>query len=101
MKQVMTDVHNAVTARIPMKQLITQYWSAITRVGLTPQEVMGMKAETHAQEISALINATISAAELDQVLFKTAACLWDGALYLYCKRKCNKTNHGCLSLILR
>lgn len=65
----MTDVHKAVTAGVPMKQLVTQFWSAITRCGLTPQDVMGMKAETHGAEIASLMNALISAAELDQVLF--------------------------------
>lgn len=65
--QVMTDVHNAVTAKVPMKQIITQYWAAMVRSGLTPQDVMGMKAQTHGSEIAALLNATISAAELDQV----------------------------------
>ena len=67
--QSITGAHEVRTAGVPLKQMITQFYGAMIKTGLTPEDMMKWEAEKNGEEVAAFVNSVISAAEMDQVFF--------------------------------
>ena len=63
----MSAINRLRVAPIPRDQLMVQFFTAMVTLGLTPKDLMQMRAETHQEEILEFLKATISAGEMDQV----------------------------------
>lgn len=63
---MMTQIHNMRAPPIPRHQLMVQFYAAMVKTGLKPQDLLKMRAHSHANAIAELLNTVISSSELDQ-----------------------------------
>jgi hypothetical protein len=64
----MSGINRLRAAPVPRDQIMVQFFAAMVTSGLTPKDLMQMKAETHQDEILEFLKATVGAGEMDQVL---------------------------------
>lgn len=63
---IMTQIHMARAPPIPRHQLMVQFYAAMVKCGLKPQDLLKMQAASHANVIAEFLNTVISSSELDQ-----------------------------------
>ena len=64
---MMTEIHEARPALLPRRQLMAQIFAAMVKTALKPQDLLEMRANTHAEEIAAFTDVVMSCAQMDQV----------------------------------
>ena len=67
--QNMTDIHEMRTALYPRRQIMAQMYATMVKSGLTPKDMLEMKADTHGEEIAAFMNSVLANSQLDQASF--------------------------------
>jgi hypothetical protein len=63
----LTDLHMRTAAPLPIRRISQQFFAATMRLGLTPEDLLQMKPETHAESIVTFMNAVVSGTEMDQL----------------------------------
>ncbi len=63
----LTDLHMRTAAPLPIRRISQQFFAATMRLRLTPEDLLQMKPETHAESIVTFMNAVVSGTEMDQL----------------------------------